>query len=141
MTMTTEIWVALTALSTALLMALVNHRLSRNSNKTAKKTEIRSQSYVDFLKCVAELARVQPHADQSAALARLADAKARIAIYGDPGVIRKLASFDRKHNHLDSEEALNDFVEVALAMRLDSIGRRKYEAPEDIRQLLFGAPA
>lgn len=138
--MDVEIPIAVIATLTALLMAFVNYRLSRNSNKTAKKTEIRAQAYIDFIKCISELAHVSPQ-EHKQAIAKLTDAKARIVIYGDSAVIKELAKFDRAHKELNSNEAYEAFLKIALEMRNDAIGKREGEDPKDLKQILFGSSA
>lgn len=138
--MDVEIPIAIIATLTALLMAFVNYRLSRSTNKTAKKTEVRAQSYIDFIKCISELAHASPQ-ERKQAIAKLADAKARIVIYGDSAVIKELANFDRAHKELNTNESYEAFLKIALEMRRDAIGKREGEDPKDLKQILFGNSA
>lgn len=125
---------------TAIILAFFNYRLSRKSTKGAKKTEVRTQSYIDFINCVSEIAiaakkgmKKDPSLTQ-----KLIDSKTRIAIYGDKKVIRQLAIFDKNFGVLDSDEAIESFVLLISDMREDAIGKRNYDIKKEIKQIIFG---
>ena len=130
--------VAVIASLTTLLMAFINYRLSRSSNRTAKKTEVRAQSYIDFIKSISELAHANA-SERKHAIVRLSDAKARIAVYGDSAVVRQLAIFDRTHNQLNSDDAYVSFMKIVVEMRNDAIGKRGSDNFEDLKQIIFGS--
>ena len=131
---------ALIASITTIILAFFNYRLSRRSDKSAKKTEVRTQSYIDFINCVSEIAIATKQGKKRVPLLthKLIDAKTRIAIYGDKKVIRQLAVFDRKFGLLDTEEAIDSFVSLISEMREDSIGKRNYDISVEIKQIIFG---
>lgn len=125
---------------TAIALAYLNYRLSRKTSRNDKNAELRTQSYVDFVNAVSEIATTSGSSASRSkeSLKKLVDAKTRIAIYGDSEVIIKMAEFDKKHGLLNDEPSMESFMSIALAMRKASIGVSKQSLRNEIRQVLFG---
>ncbi|MBN9887613.1 hypothetical protein [Salipiger abyssi] len=123
--------------------ALIQFFLTNIRTRREAFEQRQSEAYVAFLKATAELAiaqtRDQGSASLPAAMAAAAEAKARIAIYGNADVAKRLAHFMRKHEALTSPEAMADFVAVATAMRKSSRRAKNAIPASDLGQLLFSA--
>lgn len=120
--------------------------LGRRSEIIRQLQALRTAAYVDFIRAVAGLANLQKttvqekeHFTKGLELTMLlADAKARIAIYGSQPVVSSMASFLRAGSVLDSPERAKEFTAVCQKMRDD--GRRKpgKVTDHDMHFLLFG---
>jgi hypothetical protein len=107
---------------------------------------LRTAAYVDFIRSVSALAALGKDslkdkeyfvkAWESRLL--LADAKARIAIYGSTSVVSSLANFLRGGVILDSEERMQAFATVCQIMRRDSRPGPGAARNDDVQFLLFG---
>ena len=107
---------------------------SKRELKNQKKA-LKIKAYTDYLQACAQMANtdVGKHSD---ARISLADAKARIAIYGNGLVIKEIAEFDRHGARVDSPEDMKRFLKITLSMRhAESHDKAK---DEDIARLLFG---
>lgn len=114
--------------------------LSKRDQQDTRLAEWRNMAYTDFLNAAALVATAQRHGktDEIADhLARLADAKTRICIYGDAQVIKELAEFWRHGATLQTESEILSFTRVCLKIResLNIPGAKIYSP--DISQLLF----
>jgi hypothetical protein len=67
----------------------------------------------------------------------VADARARIAIYGSESVVSSLANFLRAGNTLDSPERANEFTEICQQMRNDRSAKPGKVTNPDVHFLLF----
>ena len=125
---------------TALALAYLNFRLSREMSRNNKNVELRTQSYVDFVNAVSEIAATSGSSPNRSneTLKKLIDAKTRIAIYGDSEVIVKMAEFDKKYGLLNDDPSMDSFMLIALAMRSSSIGSSKKDLKDEMKQVLFG---
>lgn len=90
--------------------ALLQHVSSKSSEAHRQLATARNSSYVDYLKCVAESATTRRRDGEF--MARLADAKARLAVHGTCDVLAALASFEREYPVIDSHSAAKRFLEV-----------------------------
>lgn len=135
-----KLTIAIIASLTTLFLAYINYRLNRRIDKKSKKTDMRAQSYIDFVNSVSRLAQISKGnmTNRREILMRLADAKTRIAIYGDRSVIKALASFDKNFQKLESKESHDAFMKIIYEMRADAVGRRSEEPLEDLKQIIFG---
>jgi hypothetical protein len=101
------------------LGALFQSWLSRKA-ETEKRIELlRSEAYADFLKAVAAAGHLRSDDEHVAARRGLADAKARIAVYGSAAIIKALAKFDQGGAVLDNQDSASRFVALVSAMRPD----------------------
>jgi len=101
---------------------------------------LKNQAYVNFVKSVAGMASAQRFKNKEKEfefLILLADAKARIAVYGDKEVIEGIAAFYRTHGLLATPEAMLSFVEVVQKMRKQAVHKDESVIVKEISQLLF----
>jgi len=124
----------------AIVLAYLNFRLTRESNKHKNNSELRTQSYIDFISAVAEVSSSKEHFTKrpKELTAKLTNAKTRIAIYGDSEVIVQLAKFDKNFGVINNEESRNSFLLVVQEMRKSATGRSASGIKNDISQVLFG---
>jgi len=115
-------------------VALGAYLQSKRESKNQKKA-LKIKAYTDYLQACAQLASrdVSKHSE---AKISLADAKARIAIYGNGLVIKEIADFDRHGAKVDSPQDMKRFLKITLSMR-HAESHDKAE-DEDIARLLFG---
>ncbi len=124
----------------ALSIAFLNWKLARSNDQSSKINELKTQSYIDFINSISELAYLtsEDKSERRDALRKLADSKSRIAIYGDSSVIKKLAEFDRNHKQLNTDKALDAFTDVVNEMRVGAVGNDKADSVKDLKQIIFG---
>ena len=135
--MDVRILAVLVTLLAAMIFAALNYWFSRKGDKHSKKTEIRTQSYIDYLNCVSKLAKSSGNCDRESLLAELTDSKCRIVVYGDRKVVRALADFDRGHQVLDTPESIDLFMKVVAEMRVDATGKELDVQLSNLKQILF----
>jgi hypothetical protein len=111
--------IALLPLGGVFLGALLQSWLGRKAEIEKRVELLRSEAYADFLKAVAAAGHLRSDDEQVAASRAIADAKARIAVYGSATVIRALAKFDQGGAVLDNENSAARFVALVSAMRPD----------------------
>lgn len=139
-------WVA-TQSDSALIAAAVSLAaiyLGRRSETLKQLESIKTAAYADFIRAIAGLAILQRQAQQekehlvkgSELQMLLADAKARIAIYGGESVVSALSDFLRGGPFLDSPERAKAFTAVCQKMRGDSRPPGKV-SDQDMHFLLF----
>ena len=89
---------------------------SRLTTNWSRLQDKQIQAYVDFLKGVSGLAQSQRFKDKEAEssdpASLLADARARIAVYGHSEVLAALAEFDKTDKQLSSESSLSAFMQL-----------------------------
>jgi hypothetical protein len=120
--------------------------LSRRSETIQLHESLKAGAYSDFARGIASLAILQKHPvdDQAAALQGrtfmilVADAKARIAIYGGEQPIAGLARFLRAGNVLDSPERTRAFTAICQQFRNDIRRALGKISDADMHFLLFG---
>ena len=130
----------------AAIVSLAIVFLTRRSEAIKHFESIRTTAYVDFIRGIAGLAIMQrsPVQEGKEQFLRgmeskilVADAKARIAIYGSEPVVSLLANFLRGGAILDTPERAREFTAVCQKMRSDGRPRPKKVTDEDIHFLLF----
>ena len=89
-----------------------------------------SKAYADYITGVAAL-------DLEEKYTEIAKAKARIVIYGNTEVIKKMAEFHRMHSTTVTDEGLESFLEIIGSMREDLYGESEVDI-EDIRGTIVG---
>jgi len=120
--------------------------LSRRSETKKHLESLRTDAYVDFIRGVAGLAVLQSHSPEGEKdylrgvelTALVADAKARIALYGGESVVSSLATFLRAGAVLDSTERATEFTAICQKMRNDTRPRPGNISDHDAHFLLFG---
>ncbi len=120
----------------ALLQAFFN----RQNQKVHHLSELQNNAYSDFLNAASKIAVAQRNNQRNVVteeLSNLADAKARICVYGDPNVVNHLASFLRNGGTLQTEREILSFTRLCIEIR-KSVGMKDKELKaSDISQLLF----
>ena len=119
--------------------------LTRRSETMKHFQSLRTAAYADFIRGVAGLAVMQRRSPQSEEefikgqemVVLVADAKARIAIYGSQSVVGSLASLLRGGQTLDSPERTQAFTEICRKMRNDRSAKRGKVTSHDMHFLLF----
>jgi hypothetical protein len=141
------------SLVSAIIGASLQYLFSRSSETHKQLATLRSKAYVDYLRCVAELARIGRSnrslrssdrsrrgdlSRRSDLLSQAADAKARICIYGTAPVIAALSAFEKKSPVIDSESSAKVFLTLVKEMRRENIGRSEAARENDLSLILFG---
>jgi hypothetical protein len=128
----------------AMLGVMIGATLQYFYGKRAEATKSlqaqKNQAYVDFVKSVAGITIAQRHQNREKELEftiLLADARARIAVYGNKEVIKVIADFFREHGTLQSPKAMSSFVEVAQKMRGQAVDKGESVTDKELSQLLF----
>ncbi|PLK49480.1 hypothetical protein [Uliginosibacterium sp. TH139] len=120
--------------------AWLQAHLTRKNNTNSKLAELQNNSYSDFLNSASAIAVAQRAGNRArvdAELAILADAKARICVYGHAAVIQELAKFIRAGGTLQTESEILSFTRLCICIR-KSVGMgNELVALPDISQLLF----
>ena len=113
------------------LGAIFGALLTRWTEKYKQLQSLRAAAYVDFLRGVSKLGVVQKDTlrdkdsflEEREATIIVADAKARIAIYGSKEVVQSLSTFMDGGAVLDTGERLRSFAEMCQLMRNESSPR------------------
>ena len=107
----------------------------RTADRKKQAEGLRARAYADYLRSVAAAAHSHSDDDLHEARRDVADAKARIAVYGAVEVIGALARFEEAGANLSSESGQSAFVQVVSAMRATGS-----KVPQrDLKLLLLGA--
>ncbi|MEW6381189.1 MAG: hypothetical protein AB1611_16500 [bacterium] len=104
--------------------AILQYWFSRVSEEQKNQQTLRTQAYVDYIRGAAGLAIAQKKGDtktQQEYGIPMADARARILIYGSEPVIQSLAKFYHQGGVLDTPERKELFISMCLNMRKDSL--------------------
>jgi hypothetical protein len=127
------------------LGAIFGAFLTRWTDRYKRLQELRTAAYVDFIRGIAALAAVQRDAvrneqsflEERTASITVADAKARIAIYGSKAVVNALSRFLDGGAVLATEERMHKFAEMCVLMRNEGNTWSQGTAFEDVHKLLF----
>jgi|SRR5580692_2129621 hypothetical protein len=103
--------------------------LTRRNERVKHLQELRSAAYIDFVRGIATAVQ------QGGDMAQVADARARIAIYGGKTVVRSLSAFIERGSQTENAEGMLAFAELCKAMRTET--GREYVRLEDIDRILF----
>jgi len=135
--------VAITALLSILgvvVGAFLQNHFARQNNEAKQLLESRNQAYIDFLEAVSLVVSAQRlgRRDQELEqLARLAHAKARICMFGEESVVRRLATFWEAGATFETESEILAFTRFVLDIR-KSLGLKDKEfLSAEVSQLLF----
>jgi|SRR5882724_8797076 len=99
--------------------ASLQYLFSRFLEERKHKRLLETEAYADFLRGVAEAAHLSLDVNENQVHVRVADARARIGLYGAPNVVRQLADFERAGNAIITEEQHRAFILLIQAMRGD----------------------
>ena len=126
----------LLTLAGIILGSVLTYLFTRSHENKRHLRLLQTESYADYLRCVAEAAHVNLQTDEANLFARAADAKTRICLYGSKDVVTLLAAFERAGGMLKNEKQREAFVRLVTAMRCDP----KIDGSE-LNTILFGARA
>ncbi|MDC7712121.1 hypothetical protein [Vogesella indigofera] len=120
--------------------AWLQAHFTRKNSQNSKLIELQNKAYADFFNSAAAIAVAQRTGDRSrleSELAILADAKARICVYGHSIVVEALANFMRAGGTLQTESEILSFTHLCICIR-ESVGMgNESVSSSDISQLLF----
>jgi len=117
----------LLSLVSAVLVALIGHRLADRRARGNELASMRLQAYGDFLQATSRLVaarRLGRKDDEHEELAALNDAKARLCVCADAAVVEALADFWLAGGTLEREQEILAFKRLCVAMR-ESLGNRR----------------
>lgn len=127
--------IAVLPLLGVLLGVVLQFCLSRAAERERRTEELRSQLYAEYLRAVAASGHLRSDEDLRDAHRDLASAKARIAVYGSPSVIKALAQFEEVGTNLTADTSATAFVSLVLKMR----DGRGIVPERELRLVLLGA--
>ena len=119
--------------------ASLQYFFSKSSESRKHLSSLRTQAYIDYINCVAESSKVKK--DQKKLidlLARAADAKTRIAIYGSSHVISALSTFEKGKPIIDTQESADRFLNLVELIRFENVGKKDMVEIGELRTILFG---
>jgi hypothetical protein len=118
----------------------LQYLFSKSGERRKQLEASRSEAYVDYLRSVAQIAKVgrSDSKKRSEVLAAAADAKTRICVYGAASVITSLAAFEKGGAVLDSPDSYRTFLELCNEMRKQNLGKAEAVAVDDLSLILFG---
>ena len=102
--------------------------------------ELRSNSYMDYLKCVCENAQYrfkENSKERMELFSRTADAKSRICLYGSNAAIESFAIFEKLGATMNTVEQREAFTKMVSIMRTDS-GNVLCNNNKNLQIVLFG---
>jgi hypothetical protein len=111
---------ALLTLVGIILGAVLTYLFTRSHENKKHFRLLQTEAYADYLRCVADAAHLNLQTDHANLLARAADAKTRICLYGAPEVITLLAAFKRAGGVIGTEQQRDAFVRLVAAMRCEA---------------------
>lgn len=120
--------------------ASLQYYFTRHIENQKHIRELRSNSYMDYLKCVCEQAqfRFKPNSKERMELfSRTADAKSRICLYGSKEAIDAFAQFERLGATMNTQEQMQTFTKMVSIMRTDS-GNGLCNDNENLQIVLLG---
>lgn len=100
---------------------VMQHLLARSSQTKKQTAEARDRAYADFLSSVAAIAHAGTDAGNTAAAKlRLADAKARISVYGTSATLDALSKFEVAGANTKLASGRSAFLTLVEQMRKDA---------------------
>jgi hypothetical protein len=119
----------------------LKHQLTLFEGAVTRHEDLKASAYVDFCKSLAEITisqRFKVKSKELEATIALASAKARIAIYGSPEVVKALGEFFSRYGSLDSTQALVCFINAMSLMRIQTVGDDGDISLNALSQIFFG---
>jgi len=119
----------LLSLVSAMVVALVTHRLADRRARVDELASMRLKAYGDFLQAASRLVaarRLGKKNDELDELAALNDAKARICVCAEAAVVEALADFWLAGGTLEREQEVLAFKRLCVEMR-ESLGNRRHD--------------
>ena len=132
--------IAILPIMGVIIGASLQYVFSKSSESRRHLATLRTQSYIDYLRCVAEIKKIGRNNPKvrKEILAKAADAKTRMSVYGSLTVIEALASFEKAGAVIDSPHAEELFLALCNAIRQESIGKSEKIEFEALKLILFG---
>jgi len=119
--------------------AALQYMFTRHLDYQRHHRNLRTIAYTDYLKAISDSAHVVQRQSPEAReiVAKAADAKTRICLYGSKGVVTALAEFERTGAAMKTDAQVSAFSNLVSEMREDS--GVKIQAPiNDLQTILFG---
>jgi len=119
--------------------AILQYYFTRHLENQRHYRVLRTQAYMDYLKCVCEQAQLivqNKSNDNKEIFARTVDAKARICLYGTKNTIEAFSKFEKLGATLNTPERRRAFCNMVSNMRTDS-GSENLPNIEDIEIILL----
>jgi hypothetical protein len=135
--------IAITALLSILgvvVGAFMQNYFARQTHQEKHLLESRNTAYIDFLEAVSKVIAAQRMGNKQLEieqLAQLAHAKARICIFGEEHVVRRLAAFWAAGATLETEQEILAFTRFCMDIRKSLGIKDKQFLHSEVSQLLF----
>lgn len=100
--------------------ASLQYLFTRFLEERRHRQSLQTEAYTDYIQAVAQARLIDLYTEQASIVARLADAKTRICLYGSPEVIARLAEFESKGAVIGDAQQRQAFMHVIEAMRGNS---------------------
>jgi len=120
--------------------ASLQYYFTRHIENQRHLRDLRSKAYMDYLKCVTDLAQFRPKENSKEKIelnAKTGDAKARICLYGSNKAIQAFSTFEKLGATMNTEEQRKAFTNMIAIMRTDS-GSEQGANSQDIQNILLG---
>ena len=130
---------AIISLFTGLIGAVFGHVLSERKSRNDEMAKMRLDAYTDFLKATSLLVSARRSGktqDEVTELGTLNDAKARICLCADAGVVEALESFWLQGGTLEKEQEILAYTQLCKTMRR-SLGRDRLSHEIRLSDVLF----
>lgn len=130
---------AILSLISGLVGTIFGHVLSERKSRNDELAKMRLDAYTDFLKATSLLVSARRSGrtqDAVAELGALNDAKARICVCADAGVVEALESFWLQGGTLEKEQETLAYTQLCRAMR-ESLGRNRLAYDIRLSDILF----
>lgn len=129
-------WVTmLLPMAGVIIGAILQFWLGRAAEHDKHINSLRAQAYSDYLRGVAMAAHLTSDEDLVTALRSVADAKARMVVYGTVEVISALARFEETGAVLTRPSSVAAFMALVGAMR----DQRNAVSEQELKRVLLGS--
>ena len=98
----------------------LQYAFARSQEKQKHYRSLETEAFADYLRAVADAAHLNLKSDEAEVLARLADAKTRICLYGTHEVVTSLAAFEREGGVIGNRRQMELFLKLIQVMRGDT---------------------
>ena len=132
--------IAIISFFSVVIGASLQYLFTRYLENQRHYRNLRTQAYMDYLKCVCDQANLVDKAQSKVKReisAKTADAKARICLYGSTEAIQAFALFEKLGATMNSNQQRSAFTSMVLIMRNDS-GSQSGAKIEDLKTVLLG---
>lgn len=132
--------IAFLSFSDVVIGATLQYLFTRHIEDQRHLRGLRSKAYMDYLKCVCDLAQFRPKEntkEHKELNAKTGDAKARICLYGSNKAIAAFSKFESLGASMGTSEQRKSFTNMVAIMRTDS-GSESGAEENDIQNVLLG---